>query len=162
MKVICSMCEGTGKYWVSPEDDCRTCHGTGAVSEPSPTSENHEFWIQANGRLKQGHSSWNTGGPGKWLLFVNKRNIDDVWKLIRQETLDENLGSSSKVSTKKGWLEHGMPEDYVICVHTPNSEDREDVDRVRNHLRQLGFTSQLGYKTDQATLDGSDDCRYKG
>ena len=160
MKIKCEMCEGTGKYWVSPEDKCKNCQGTGQVNVPSPTTEGSEFWHQALGR-SEGHQSWNKGGPGKWLLFVNKKNIDDVWQLIRQETLAENLGCSSKVSTKKGWLEHGMPEDYVICVHTPNCEDLDDVDRVRNHLRQLGFTDTLGYKTDKATIDQSDDIRYR-
>ena len=160
MKVKCSMCEGTGKYWVSPEDACKNCNGTGDITLPDPTQEGGEFWIQANGRTG-GHTSWNEGCPGKWLLFINKKNVDDVWKMIRQETINENLGSSSKVSTKKGWLSKGMPEDYVICVHTPNSKDKEDVDRVRNHLRQLGFTGQLGYKTDQATLDGKEELIYK-
>ena len=64
MKVKCSMCEGTGKYWVSPEDACKNCNGTGDITLPDPTQEGGEFWIQANGRTG-GHTSWNEGCPGK-------------------------------------------------------------------------------------------------
>ena len=157
MKIKCDMCDGTGKYWVSPEDNCKNCLGTGQVEIPSPTTEGQVPWLQALGR-SQGHPSWNKGGPGKWLLFVNKKNIDDAWQLIRQETLAENLGCSSKVSTKKSWLEHGMPEDYVICVNTPNCEDKDDINRVRDHLRHLGFTDPIGYKSDKETKEKSHDC----
>jgi len=158
MKISCGMCEGTGKYWVLPSEKCRSCDGSGEVEIPSPTTENSEFWIQANGKS---YKRSGEGGSGKWLLFVNKNEIDDTWMKIRQDTIDENLGSSSKVSTKRGWLNHGMPEDYVICVHTPNCKDREDVDRVRHRLRELGFTGQIGYKTDEATARNLDELLYK-
>lgn len=155
MKIKCSMCDGTGKYWLAPTEMCLTCNGSGYEEIPSPTQETNEFWIQAHGR------SDKTKAPGKWLLFVNKKEVDDVWHKIRQETIEEKLGCSSKVSTKRGWMHHGMPEDYVICVHTPNCKDKEDVLRVRNRLRELGFTGKLGYKTDEATVKGKEDLLYK-
>jgi len=156
MKVKCPMCEGTGKYWLSPGDDCKNCEGTGQIAIPDPTQEASEFWIEAEGRATQ-----VSRNPGKWLLFVNKSEVNKVWETIREETLEERLGSSSKVSTKRGWLNQGMPQDYVICVHTPDYKDKDDVDRVRNRLRELGFTQKLGYKTDRATEIGSDQLVYK-
>lgn len=145
------MCEGTGKYWVAPSEPCRNCDGSGYVETSSPTSEDKEFWLHANG--KRGNNF------GKWLLFVNKNNIDETWQKVRQETIDENLGVGSKVSTKKGWVYHGMPQDYVICIYTP--EEKAEVDRVRSRLRDLGFTGQMGYKTNQATANDSDELLYK-
>jgi len=151
MKVKCDLCEGTGKYWVAPTETCKTCEGTGLISVPSPTTENSEWWLEENGRMG--------GNFGKWLLFVNKNKIDDTWKKIREETVEERLGVGSKVSTKKGWVNHGMPENYVICVYTP--EDKKEVDRVRDRLRQLGFTGQIGYKTNEATANDSNELLYK-
>lgn len=161
MKIKCSMCEGSGKYWVSPTDDCRNCNGSGNVDLTDPTQEGSEFWIQADGKSYRSCAETANGGSGKWLLFVNKSDVDNIWQRIRQETVDEKLGSSSKVSTKRGWIHHGMPQDYVICVHTPNCKDKEDVDRVRTRLRELGFTSKLGYKTDMATINGTEELIYK-
>jgi len=159
MEITCSMCDGGGKYWLLDTEECRTCNGKGVVEIPSPTTENYEFWIQVDGRRYK--KSSHGGGPGKWLLFVNKGDVDSVWEKIRKDTLDENLGSSSKVSTKRGWMYKGMPKDYVICVHTPNCKDKEDIKRVRHRLRELGFTGEIGYKSDQATKKGINEILYK-
>ncbi len=156
MKVTCSMCNGTGKYWAAEDVKCMTCNGTGLEEIPAPSQETNEFWIQTYGK-----STKKSERPGKWLLFVNKTEVDDVWKKIRQETMEERLGSSSKVSTKRGWVHHGMPKDYVICVHTPDYRDKEDVLRVRNRLREIGFTGKIGYKTDEATAAGKEELLYK-
>lgn len=43
---------------------------------------------------------------------------------------------------------------YVICVYTYDYEDKEDVMRVRERLREVGFHRKLPYKTDAATLAG--------
>jgi len=39
-------------------------------------------------------------------------------------------------------------------VYTYNFEDEEDVMRVREELRRLGFTSKIPYKTDEETRSG--------
>ena len=145
------MCNGTGKYWVAPSEPCRNCDGSGYVEIPSPTSEDNEFWLHANG--KYGNSF------GKWLLFVNKNHINETWQKVRQDTIDKNLGVGSKVSTKKAWVYRGMPQKYVICVYT--SEEKKEIDRVRNRLRELGYTGKIGYKTNQATIDESNELLYK-
>jgi hypothetical protein len=43
---------------------------------------------------------------------------------------------------------------HAICVYRPRSNDRADVMRVREVLREMGFTEELGYKTDHATIMG--------
>ena len=152
MNIKCDMCDGTGKYWVAPSQPCRNCNGSGKISITSPTKEDKEWWLECYG--KQAGSNY-----GKWLLFINKNNIDETWKKIRQDTIDEKLGVGSKVSTRKGWMHHGMPQDYVICVYTP--KEKVEVDRVRNRLRELGFTGKIGYKTNQETINDTDELLYQ-
>jgi len=45
----------------------------------------------------------------------------------------------------------------VICVYTYDSDDVQDVKRVRASLRELGFVGRLSYKPDADTHAG----RYK-
>ena len=52
----------------------------------------------------------------------------------------------------------GRPGKHVICVYTDDANDRDDVLRVREELRLLGFTAKLPYKADRVTLEG----RYEG
>ena len=158
MKVTCRSCKGSGKD--READDCKKCKGSGQIILQDPTQEGKEFWIEVYWKFYKCCAEITSCGSGKWLLFVNKNEIYDVWQKIRQDTLDGNLGDSSKVSTKRGWIHHGMRPNYVICVHTPNGNDRGDVYRVRDRLRELGFTSKIGYKTDYATLKGRNDLLY--
>lgn len=43
---------------------------------------------------------------------------------------------------------------HVTCVYTKNYLDMDDVKRVRQGLRSLGFTKQLKYKPDAFTYCG--------
>jgi hypothetical protein len=42
----------------------------------------------------------------------------------------------------------------LICVYTYDCTDLDDVRRVRQRLRELGFTKKIPYKTDSATANG--------
>ncbi|MBN1328499.1 MAG: DUF1917 domain-containing protein [Candidatus Heimdallarchaeota archaeon] len=82
---------------------------------------------------------------GKWMLFISKDEVDDIWKRIANSVLTNNLGSceSAKVATALQGKDV-----YVICVYTNNYLDIEDVLLVREKLRELGFTQTLYYKPD--------------
>lgn len=43
---------------------------------------------------------------------------------------------------------------HILCVYTYDHTDEDDVFRVRNQLRGLGFRDKLIYKTDEATRAG--------
>ena len=58
------------------------------------------------------------------------------------------------MSTARPNPNSGGPRKHVICVYTYDSEDKEDVMRVRASLRELGFVTPIAYKTDEATLEG--------
>ena len=118
--------------------------------KPSHTTEVH--WIHAF--RKSGTYPEPTDRSGKWLVFVSKDRIDDLWGLVRQATEDGRLGASAKVSTVKPNPNASNPDKGVICVYTYDWRDRQDVERVRAELRALGVTWKIPYKADEETFAG--------
>jgi hypothetical protein len=117
----------------------------------SPSKVRDEYWVHAVNSF--GHKDW-TDRSGKWLLFIPSQKIDEIWVLISGETVAGRLGIASKAATAKrnplarnSWMK-------VICIYTYDSVDVEDVMRVRQRLREIGFTKKLSYKTDGATRQG--------
>jgi hypothetical protein len=90
---------------------------------------------------------------GKWLLFVNKDEVDDLWEVIRNLTENGMLGGESKVATAKDNPNAADPDKKVICVYTYDYRDKDDVMRIRQVLRAAGIIKKIPYKTDQATLN---------
>ncbi len=90
---------------------------------------------------------------GKWLIFIEAGEVDAAWRWIRDETVAGRLGISAKVSTAKPNPE-SRDDRKVIFVYTRDWRDEEDVMRVRERLRELGFTERLGYKRNIETYKG--------
>lgn len=120
------------------------------VQKPSLVAD--RYWLYAT--RKKGKYPSHTKRGGKWLIFVPVQNIDAAWDKIRRATEDGQLGEISKVATGKPNPNARDPGVKVICVYTYDSEDERDVWRVRQKLRDLGFTNTLFYKTDAATYAG--------
>jgi hypothetical protein len=100
---------------------------------------------------------------GKWLLYRDRSEIDETWKVIANATLHGNLGISAKASTAKQTSNR-----HVICVYTDNYLDIKDVMTVRDKLRLLGYPEKLCYKPDIYTYLGIysrttilSPCRYR-
>ncbi len=93
---------------------------------------------------------------GKWLIFLNKENVDKIWNKIKLATEEGSLGIEAKVSTAKPKSTNiGFEKDkHVICVYTYNWTDVKDVKRVREKLKKLGITGKIPYKTDEDTIKG--------
>jgi hypothetical protein len=72
---------------------------------------------------------------------------------IRNATVALSLGISAKVSTSKPNPE-SRDNRKVIYVYTKNWADENDVMRVRENLRALGFTERIGYKRNIETFAG--------
>jgi hypothetical protein len=85
---------------------------------------------------------------GKWLLYEPEDAINKNWNTIASSTLKGELGISAKVATAK---QVGISKEYVVCVYTENYLDADDVKRVRQRLRELGYTQRLYYKPDLYT-----------
>ena len=108
-------------------------------------------WIYA--KRRKGNYPMPTSRNGKWLVFVNDRDLDEVWAKIKEATEDGKLGSSAKVATAKP-SPLGEPDRKVICVYTYDWTDEKDAKRVREELRKLGITNRIPYKSDEDTLSG--------
>jgi hypothetical protein len=126
---------------VDYEDDC---HKLNCDKQPSTCNCEDVDWIWANQlvQVKPIHS-------GKWLLFPDKTNVDEIWEKVKILIAANRLGNGAKVS--KGETRNQS----VICVYTENFEDVQDVFRVlvtlqRNRLQNTA----IHYKTDEATLQG--------
>jgi len=72
---------------------------------------------------------------------------------VRDATCRGELGISSKVSTARPDPD-SRDERKVIYVYTRDWRDEADVMRVREKLRELGFTERIGYKRNIETYRG--------
>jgi hypothetical protein len=120
-------------------------------SPRTPSQIEDEYWVTAAARKNRVR---RTERAGKWLIFVPLGELDAAWAKVRKATEAGLLGDSSKAATALLNPNAADPTKRVICVYTYDSNDREDVFRVRQALRDLGFDRPIPYKTDRATLEG--------
>lgn len=117
-----------------------------------PTQVKDYPWIYA--LRKAGTYPKATARSGKWLIFVSMRNVDEVWRKVKQATEEGRLGGDAKVATM---YPNPIAQDSnvkVICVYTYDWQDKTDVYRVCNELLKIGIKPPLGYKADSTTLEG--------
>lgn len=117
----------------------------------APSTEKTRVWIWAEKSAKSAADSALSIEAGKWLIFRASDEIDDAWSIVRAACKSGRL-DHAKVSTRHPI--HGQyGNKHVICVYTDDSENRQDVFRIRKVLRDLGFTEPLNYKPDAMTLN---------
>jgi hypothetical protein len=121
-------------------------------SDANPSEVTDVYWIHAKSEKSKYPKS--TERSGKWLIFVNLSEIDEVWDKIKKATEKGELGDSAKVATAKTNPNATNPATKVICVYTYDWTDEIDVKRVREELRILGITNKIPYKADEDTLSG--------
>ena len=117
-----------------------------------PSEVSDVYWIYAN--RKEGKYPKATERSGKWLVFVNNKDVDEVWAKIKKATEEGKLGDSAKVATAKPNPNATNQDTKVICVYTYDWADEKDIRRVREELRKLGITNKMPYKSDKDTLSG--------
>lgn len=131
--------------------------GKSAVAVPAdnrnPSEVRDDQFIYAY-RKSEGYPEHSRTLGGKWLLFVQLPALDAEWQTIRQATEEGKLGGISKVATARPSPLTTNAGTKVICVYTYDWTDEADVRRVRESLRQLGFTKKIPYKADQETREG--------
>lgn len=89
---------------------------------------------------------------GKWCIFRTTDVVDDAWRAVVQLWKAGRI-LHAKVSTVQA-VAFGGYDRHVICVYTRDWQDQEDVQRMRDLLREAGFTERLGYKRDSDTAAG--------
>jgi Bles03-like protein len=130
-------------------------HNKKVVNTLRPSEERVPFFLWAYAR-RTGYPA-PTERSGKWLVYVPRSDVDEVWPKIREALDAGKLGECTKVSTARPNPNSPGPRRHVICVYTYDSDDVQDVKRVRASLRELGFVGRLSYKPDADTRAG----RYK-
>lgn len=120
--------------------------------ERKPSKVTDDYWLFA--KRQEGSYPEMTERCGKWLLFVPVAEVDSAWAKIQVATEEGRLGSSAKVATSRPNRNAKNPNKRVICVYTYDWTDVEDVRRIREELRRLGFTTKIPYKADEDTYAG--------
>jgi hypothetical protein len=120
--------------------------------EQTPSIVTHCYWVLEDKEFSTYPKP--TERSGKWLIFVSRNDVDEVWHKIKIALEKGELGETAKVSTAKPNPNSKNPSTHVICVFTYDSEDKADVRRVRKSLRRLGVFNKISYKTDSATFGG--------
>ena len=123
-----------------------------------PSIERKEYWIWAGRRSEESYPP-PTNRQGKWLLFVRREAVDEVWAKTVRVLHQGRLGSVAKVSTARPNANTANPSKHVVCVYTYDADDEQDVMRVRATLREIGFEAPISYKTDEATDAGEYEVR---
>jgi len=110
-----------------------------------PTENKKEYWILAFSKNKYPE---HTSFGGKWLLFIDEKEINEKWNIVKKAIKENKLGKIAKVSTKLGKKENNQ---YVICIYTYDSRDENDMLKIREELSKLGFKNKIPYKRDIET-----------
>ena len=92
---------------------------------------------------------------GKWLLFTPIDAHDEVWSKIRAATEAGELGYAAKAATSRKNELQARSGALLTCVYTYDFDDHDDVRRVLEALRKLGFVGRLSYKADIDTRKGT-------
>lgn len=117
-----------------------------------PSSEKKSFWIYSIRNDSDYPKA--TERSGKWMVFIDRNEIDSWWVRIDSAIQAGQLGSIAKVATARPNANARDPNQHVICVYSYDSSDRADVSRIRQVLRSLGVTQKIAYKTDASTREG--------
>lgn len=116
-----------------------------------PSKVTSDYWIYADSLAG---SEGEAGRTGKWLVLVPADLIDQWCAVICLATEQGRLGISAKAATARPSELAASQRTKLICVYTRDWQDDSDVRRVLQQLRNLGVTSRLSYKTDEATAPG--------
>jgi len=119
--------------------------------EEVPSKETARYWIYASNPHDKRMINPNT--CGKFMLFINKDELDEKWLIVKKATEDGLFGFDSKCSTAKE--SPNAINDYqgVICIYTANIKDMGEIKCVEKNIRKImNHTGVLHYKADIQTM----------
>ena len=120
-----------------------------------PSTERYGYWLEALWTRAPLKALLNGDeGGGKWLVFVDREHVDELWEEVRRKTVAGKLGIAAKVSTARKSKHSDPGGKHVICVYTKDHDDVRDVFEVRERLRDLGVEDPIPYKTNEMTRRG--------
>lgn len=80
----------------------------------------------------------NPFAVGYWLVYRSKKEIDNFWGVIHTQTKLGALGIMVEVSTRIHADYKSKTGSHIVKVYTYNHNDKNDVYRVGNALKNLG------------------------
>ncbi|KNG89983.1 hypothetical protein ANOM_001198 [Aspergillus nomiae NRRL 13137] len=87
---------------------------------------------------------------GKWMLFLGEEDVDRVWGVVVEETIEGRLGFAAKVATRDG-----RGKARLLAIYTRDFGDVDDVRRVLERLVELELVRReerpIYYKCDAYT-----------
>ena len=116
----------------------------------TPSIVTDTFWVGVDSRRYKTHPQ---RVYGKWLLFVDKKQLDSVWHRVAYDVENGNFGkgcTSAKCSTARETPNCTDSSKGVIVVYTT----RSTVNHVGFKLSKLARIPKIFYKTEAATLAG--------
>jgi hypothetical protein len=134
-------------YWIVQDAPEKT-----AASSPVDSAEADVKETETDGD-SDGDDSEEEDKGGKWLVFADAAEADELWRKIRDATAANDLGIWAKVSTAKA-LPESDDNRVVIYVSTADWSDEKDVMEIREKLRALGVEKRIGYKRNIETYQG--------
>ena len=116
-----------------------------------PSQDESHIWHYAIRDLQKDAEFSSNDKTGKWMIFLDTKDLDDAWDKIKRALRQGQLGPLAKCSTKmKNPSQVDMKESVIVC-YTENFEDEKDLERVYQAIRKLGFKGELKYKKDITT-----------
>lgn len=127
-----------------------------AWESETPSQITDGYWVFASVKEQTNHKrKFKNNKTGKWLVFVDIKELDKTWKIIKQATEKGILGIGAKAATAKSNPNASSENEKVICIYTYNWQDVDDVYRIEKSIRSIGVETTLYYKTDQDTGEGN-------
>lgn len=121
------------------------------LTNKKPSEVVDDYWVYA---FDIKHKHLEPKNPGKWLIFVDVKEVDGIWKKIKEATENGLLWRSAKVATMKPNQYATDQNTKVICVYTYDWTHEADVMHIREELRKLGIIQKIPYKADEDTYNG--------
>lgn len=104
------------------------------------------YWIEA--KRDTGDYPALTAQAGEWRIKLTIENVDAIWEQVKTATRAGKLGYKSKVSTRPA-VGQSHPDERLLCVRTYNADDKADLARVEQSIRDLGIHAEITYIRDK-------------
>lgn len=78
---------------------------------------------------------------GKWMLFPEPGDVNEVWEVVVRATINNQLGSAAKVAPR---MQETPNKARLICIYTSDFMDKDDIGRVLCKLKDLGLVRVNG------------------
>lgn len=117
----------------------------------NPSQVTSHYWLYANNPKDKRVIDPNL--TGKFMLFIDKNELDEKWKVVKKATEDGFFSYNSKCSTAKENPNAIDTNKGLICIYTASIYDMEEIKRVERAIRKIiNHDDTLYYKSDIQTM----------